>query len=481
MTSSLETLPVELVEMIANLLDFQDVASLRCTSRTIESKTLHAFHSTGCFYQKNIKLEMETLEKLAKLSNDENLTGRLQHCTIIGITGLTETECEVDEYIRLLTTIFCNLEKNIQTGSIVSLSLRVVLRITGPGIYEWERFWITTKQTFVIAMTALDESNLSVDGSLDLFSSVPFCSLSYDSFLLLGQIPSLAKNFKHLKRLTMSLSSPPNVNVPPSRFHIRNETLRQRGYVASTLEAILNLPAIMPELESLDFHWFRVGPIVKAGAQRPARRDISSFSTALALKECTLRGIYASESHLLQFITSTTPMTLRLMDTNLTTGTYDSIFQYITHANSQTTYCRFEHLYCLQPTLIHEVHFDIPDESQEENRWSTYLRYTFSPQMKKLGHEGIPQQLRPTFYLDRRAEEGREKQKFPEYGPPMSHNIAFSLEDDQPIDAELLDAWIDGRPGRWLSCTPLLEERALSFVTYTTRASRDGFYMDDDE
>ncbi|KAI1738247.1 hypothetical protein F4680DRAFT_450327 [Xylaria scruposa] len=470
MASSLETLPAELVDMVAKFLDFQDVTSLRCTSRTMESKTLHAFHSTGCFDHKNIKLEMETLEKFAKLSSNKSLTSRLQHCTIIGITGLRETMHEWDEYIRLLTAIFRNLEKNIQTGSIVSLSFRVILRITNSSIYHWERFWNTAVRTFGVTIMALIESNLSVEGNLDLFSSVPFCSLEYTAFLLLAQETRLAKNFKHLKRLTMSLSPFRDIRVPYELGHTDTKLL-QGGYVASTLRAISQLPAIMPELESLDFHWFYVGATVERGAQSPAHRDVSSFSTALTLKECTLRGIYVSESDLLEFITSTSPMTLRLMDVNLLTpGTYESIFQHITHANSQTIYCHFEYLWCTPQSYVHAVYFDKP-EPEEGDRWNTYLRYTFSPQMKKLGHQGIPHQVRETCDWYRRDSESWIYQKFPEYGPPVSQEIAFSLENGQPIDAELLDVWIDGRPGNY----------HYGVVTYTTRANRDDFPIEGED
>ncbi|TRX88481.1 hypothetical protein FHL15_010596 [Xylaria flabelliformis] len=464
MASSLEILPFELIVMIVKLLDFEDVLSLRCTSRAIESKASYEFFAKY-FYRKNIKLETKTLERLAELSNNGRLTSRLQHCTIIGLAGIEAVEHEMKEQIRLLAAIFCNFAKNIQTGSIVSLSLRVVLRITTPGIYNWEGFWVTARQTFGIAMMALNSSNLSVTGNLDLFSSVPFCSLEYTSFPLLGKTPSLANNFKHLKRLTVRLSSPTE-EIMPREYGFTDEQLRQREHVASTLEEISHLPAIMPELESLNLHWFHVTPLLNEQAQLPARRDTSSFSPALTLKECTLRGISLSESDLLQFIASTSPTTLRLENVDLVTGTYDSTFQHLTHANSQTTYCDFENLYCQRN---HIVRFDTPQRPEEASEGLTNLGSPiFSQQLKKLGHEGIPHQLRLTFDRHTRDHDRLENYQFPEYKMPLSHEIAFSLENDQPIDAELSDCWIDGRPGKLSDiCSRHL------VVTYTTRSSED--------
>lgn len=209
MASALETLPVELIETIVKLLKFQDVASLRRTSRTIESKASHASFARR-FYRKNIKLETKTLEKLARLSNESYSTSRLQHCTITGIVGLREaaSESQIDEHTRLLTTIFRNLKKYIQAGSIASLCLRVVLRITRRTAHMWPETWATARRTFEITMAALSESNLGVDEHLDLFGSVPSCSLEYTAFLGLAQRPCPANIFKHLKRVTLSLSSP---------------------------------------------------------------------------------------------------------------------------------------------------------------------------------------------------------------------------------------------------------------------------------
>ncbi|KAI0188499.1 hypothetical protein EV127DRAFT_471234 [Xylaria flabelliformis] len=461
MASSLEILPSELIVMIVKLLDFQDVVSLRCTSRTIESKASHEFFAKY-FLHKNIKLETKTLEMLAELSKSKRLTSRLQHCTI---TGIAELKYEKYEHIRLLTAIFCNFEKNIQTGSIVSLSLRVILRITKPGIYDWEEFWVTARQTFGVAMRALSSSNLSVDGNLDLFSNVPSCSLEYTAFLPLGKTISLANNFKHLKRLTMRLSSPTE-EIMPYEFGFTDEQLRQREHVVSTLEAISHLPAIMPELESLDLHWFHVTPLLHEQAQLPARRDTSNFSQALTLKECTLRGISLSESDLLQFIASTNPTTLRLKNVDLVTGTYNSTFQHLMHANSQTTYCDFEDLYC---QMSHIVHFDTPQNPEAASEGLANLgSSTFSQQLKKRGHEGIPHQLRLSFNRNARDDDRLQNHQFPEYKLPLSHEIAFGLENDQPIDAELLDCWIDGRPGKLSDSCP----RHL-VVTYTTRPGED--------
>ncbi|KAI1748633.1 hypothetical protein F4782DRAFT_550505 [Xylaria castorea] len=424
MASSLETLPVELIEIVVKLLSFRDVASLRGTSRTIESKASYASF-TRRFYRKNVKLETKTLEKLARLSHESYSTSRLQHCTITGIVGLEEAapECQTNEHTRLLTTIFRNLKKNIQTGSVISLTLRVVLRIMCGNAHMWPATWATARRTFEITMAALNESNLSVDESLDLFSSVSSCSLEYTAFLCLSQRPGPANIFKHLKRLKMSLSSPVADTVDTDYFLPTPtlDELRQGEHVASTLEAISHASAIMPKLESLDLHWFNIGQTRSNSlTQIPAHRNLTSCSLPLALRECTLRGLYISGINLLQFIMSTSPIILRLKDVNLVTGTYASSFAYITYPNTPTTYCHFEDL-CQGR---HTVHFSISEESEEADESTTEVGPTMlSQHIIGLEHEDIPYQLIP---VPRVREYARWRTDIlREYGPPVSRCLAF--------------------------------------------------------
>ncbi|KAI8948685.1 hypothetical protein F4801DRAFT_556191 [Xylaria longipes] len=438
MTSLLETLPVELIETIVKLLSFRDVASLRHTSRAIESKASHASF-TRRFHCKNLKLETKTLRRLAQLSNESYSTSRLQHCTVTGIVGLEEAASESahDEHIRLLTVIFRNLKKNIQAGSIASLSLRVVLRVTRRTAHMWPETWATARRTFEITMAALNESNLSVDEHLDLFNSVPSCSLEYTAFLCLAQRPGPANIFKRLKRLTMSLSSPVVDTMDTNYFLPIPDLngLRQGEHVALTLGAISHVSSIMPELESLDLHWFNIGQSTSnSPAQVPAHRDITSCSPPLALKECILRGVYISGINLLQFIMSTTPITLRLKDVNLVTGTYASSFRYITQPNTPTTYCHFKDL--CQGRYI--IHFDIPEKSEEADESSAKIgRTTLSQQLIGLGQKGIAHQLRPILH-PRAKEYVRWRQDIlPKYGPPVSRSVAFIPRNGRHIDVEM--------------------------------------------
>ncbi|KAI0440294.1 hypothetical protein F4803DRAFT_563879 [Xylaria telfairii] len=439
MASTLETLPVELIEIIVKLLNFQDIASLRRTSRAIESKASHASFARR-FSRKNFKLETKTLEKLARLSNESYSTSRLQHCTIIGIVGLEEaaSESQLNEHTRLLTVIFRNLKKNIQAGSIASLCLRVLLRITRRTTHMWPETWATARRTFEITMAALSESSLCVDEHLDLFGSVPSCSLEYTAFLGLAQRPGCpASIFKHLKRLTLSLSSPVVDNMD-TQYLLPTPALdavSQSEHVASALETILHMSAIMPELESLDIHWFNIGrnPL-NSSVQPPVHRDITTCSSPFALKDCTLRGLYISGINLLHFIMATKPKVLRLKDINLVTGTYAPSFRYMTLPESPTTHCQFEELH--QGRYI--VHFNMPEKSEESGESATKIgSTTFSRQIIGLEQEGIAHRLRLVLH-PRAKEYARWRQHMlPEYGPPVSRSVAFIPQHGRHIDIEI--------------------------------------------
>ncbi|KAI0453333.1 hypothetical protein F5B21DRAFT_525888 [Xylaria acuta] len=438
MASSLETLPVELIEIIVKLLNFRDVASLRRTSCVIERKASHGSFLRR-FRRKNVKLETKTLKKLAQLSKESYSTSRLRHCTVTGIVGLEEAapECQIDEHAHLLAAIFRNLKKNIQAGSVASLSLRVLLRITRRTAHVWPETWATARRTFEITMAALNESGLSVDEHLDLFGSVPSCSLEYTAFLCLAQRPGEANMFKRLKRLTMSLSSPVVDTVDTDYFLPipALDGLHQGEHVAFTLGAISHISAIMPELETLDLHWFNIGPNTSTSTAQPrAHRDVTSCSPPLALKECSLRGVYVSEINLLQFIMSTNPIILRLKDVNLVTGTYASSFRYITLPNTPTTYCHFEDL--RQGRQI--VHFNILEESEESDESTAKIGpTTLSQQIIGLGQGGFAHQLRPILHPRAKEYARWMRHMLPEYGPPVSRSVAFIPQNGRHIDIEI--------------------------------------------
>ncbi|KAI0859039.1 hypothetical protein F4860DRAFT_484311 [Xylaria cubensis] len=374
MSSSLETLPIELIEIIVKLLKFQDVASLRCTSRAIESKASYGSFTTY-FHHKNIRLETKTLHKLVRLSNMEYLTSRLKHCTVIGIVESTNaSNRQIKEHTRLLTTIFRNFQKNIETSSILSLELRI-----DKGVAQ---------HTFQITMEALIDSNLSVDEYLNLFGR-GLSSLEYDAFLYLAQRPGPAKVFKHLKWLEMRLSS------YETSWNLYSFASQDERNQLSTLKAISHMSASMPKLEGLHLHWVDSywGLKLDLGTtKRPRYREITSGSPPLDLKECTLSCMNISGLNLLQFIMSTRPKVLYLKRLFLAEGVLakSSYPEYISEK-------LFERR--------HIVQLSTPEKSDKANESITDIgATTLLQQISRLGYEEIPNE-EPRSELHPRARE----------------------------------------------------------------------------
>ncbi|KAI0188482.1 hypothetical protein EV127DRAFT_497814 [Xylaria flabelliformis] len=371
MASSLETLPIELIQIIVKLLKFQDVASLRCTSRAIESKASYGSF-TKYFHHKNIRLETKTLHKLVRLSNMEYLTSRLKHCTIIGIVDTNASNCQIKEHTRLLTTIFRNFQKNIETSSILSLDLRIDKGVELKSTVYQGNFG--AQHTFQITMEALIDSNLSVDEYLNLFGR-GLSSLEYDAFLYLAQRPGPAKVFKHLKWLEMRLSS------YETNWNLYSFVSQDERNQLSTLKAISHMSASMPKLEGLHLHWLDSywGLKLDLGTtKRPRYREITSGSPPLDLKECTLSCMNISGLNLLQFIMSTRPKVLYLKRLFLAEGVLakPSYPEYISEK-------LFERR--------HIVQLSTPEKSDQANESITDIgATTLLQQISRLGYEEIP-------------------------------------------------------------------------------------------
>ncbi|TRX89784.1 hypothetical protein FHL15_009374 [Xylaria flabelliformis] len=360
--------------IIVKLLKFRDLASLRCTSRAIESKASYGSF-TKRFYHKNIKLETKTLHKLVRLSNKEYLTSRLKHCTIIGIPGHKEApRCQINVHKQLLTTIFRNFRKNIQTSSMFSLTLRIDKHINVIEPLDM----ISALHTFEITMAALNHSNLSVDEYLNLFNSGP-TSLYHTAFLSLAQRPGPAKAFKRLKWLEMRLS--PYVAHGDWYSFVSHDERNQ----LSTLKAISHMSAIMPKLEGFHLHWLDChhGHMWDLGTtNRPRYREITSGSPPLNLKECALSGMSISGLNLLQFIKSTSPEVLYLKRLFLAEGVL---------AKSPYPEHIFEKLF----ERRHIGHLSIPEKSDKANESITEIgAATLLQQMSRLGYEEIPNEPR---------------------------------------------------------------------------------------
>ncbi|KAI1141306.1 hypothetical protein F5Y05DRAFT_372027 [Hypoxylon sp. FL0543] len=114
---------------------------------------------------------------------------------------------------------------------------------------------------------------------------------------------------------------------------------------------------IIPKLGNVDVHWYKLETDRPADPVQPEIHSDRNTSFAFPrLKECSLRGVYASENDLLRFVEAVRPVALTLKDVHLTSGTYTSLFEYLTAKDTPVRYI------CLDD--IREgarlVHFNIP-------------------------------------------------------------------------------------------------------------------------
>jgi hypothetical protein len=347
MAPRLEDLPVEMVEQIVTSLGYHDIAALRLTSRIIESKTSQGSF-TAYFKHKNIELTMESLQTFERMTREDRMGRFLRHCTINGIARTEEAPAEdSSENSQFLFEAFRNLKQNCPHGCLVSLSLGVATRtesrnggLTQPESFRsWTAIWATALQTFELTMAALDASLLPVSEELSIFGGLRGCSQEWNAFLSFARNFASTLVFRALRKLVVSLSASPRMRAMGDKDGVGFEEALETQplnsvHQTSVLGGILELSRIMPSLETLDLRWYKVGHTDLSPSPYNAAQQSSNGTASLRLKECILRGLYESEEDLLQFLQTVQPAAVTLDYVHLLAGTYDSIFTYLTGADS---------------------------------------------------------------------------------------------------------------------------------------------------
>ncbi|KAI1800356.1 hypothetical protein F4811DRAFT_539452 [Daldinia bambusicola] len=421
MKPSLETLPIELLGCIVTLIDLRDIVSLRLTSRLVESK-LSQQHLAKYFDHKHVKLAPKPLENMVYITSQGHLGCLLQHCTIIGVAGsdMTGTRND-DEHVRLLTRAFSNLKQRSPKGRLASLCLRVSVRnrdstseSDSPSLQK--SIWATALQTFHVTMAALHASQLPVDEHLNIYGGVSRCSLTYDALLPLTQQFTSMPVFSSLKKLTVSLSSPftdPEKSTPYSAINIP-ERSSQTVHGKLALRGLLDMSSIMPKLESLDVHWYNI--IAHDTSTAPLNSAVElGRSNFACLQTCRLRGIYILESDLLELVKAVHPSALTMTDIRLTSGTYSSIFEYMTLQDTPITYYHLDDL--REGHAL--VHFDVPGKAK-----FPYRGVTMGPSTLTRQQDEVDEAIRYRITHKRPLGSGERmhwwRSKIQEFGPPAS-------------------------------------------------------------
>ncbi|OAQ65884.1 hypothetical protein VFPPC_07518 [Pochonia chlamydosporia 170] len=366
--ANLTALHTELIDHISTYLDVPDIASLRLTCRTMGRKATSS-KFTALFKQKNIQLSTQALQRLVQVTSQGSLGCLLEDCSITGIAQLPQASLsqtdQTTELVQLLTTAFRNLKQHSPNGKITSIRLLVVAReqdaignLVEPAVFRsWGAIWAAASHTFKVVMAALSNSGLYVE-CLDIFNSINGCSLVIDDFMSDLKTKQL---WPLLKTLSVSLSAKPVVDkwlIDEAMEHQYQPAGPEEIWTADqTLRAIANTISHMPFLQSLNVHWYIIGkpetPPTEVSSNLFNDTTMQSFKWT-GIQECSLHGIQATPTHLLQFLQTFRPQTLTLTDVSLVGGTYSPIFEYLSSAESSVT---SYHLDDLDETR-HLVHFN---------------------------------------------------------------------------------------------------------------------------
>ncbi|KAI1137500.1 hypothetical protein F5Y05DRAFT_419428 [Hypoxylon sp. FL0543] len=368
----------ELIGNIVSYLDLPDAASLRLTCRDLSAKVSKGSGEfTKIFHRKTITLKRDTLEKFVKVTTTPSLACLLRHCVIAGFLPRRRSDRrkksteEHHEEQRLLTQAFRNLKEHGVLRQLLTLRLELRPEETNPDQQDifrsWQAVWHEAQRAFVMTWAALHESQLSVKDRFDVFYGFGCCSLSTDSFSILSRELPGTNVFESVKALTLRLSAPAKspLNLLLSDGDYNGSPFPSVGYLnqvwhsENALRSLLQCLSSLPHLEVLALHWFDLGRFTTTkgpGTQElptsplqvlsnQARALPFQDSSSLHLRKCSLQGIFVSESLLLEFLRHVGPAELHLSRIYLVSGTYQSIFAYMTNVHSPIKKFRIENVF----------------------------------------------------------------------------------------------------------------------------------------
>lgn len=326
-----------------------------------------------------------------------------------------------DKHVRLLTRAFSNLKQRSPKGRLASLCLRVSVRnrdstaeSDSPSLRK--TIWATALRTFNVTMAALHASQLPVDEHLNIYGGVSRCSLTYDALLPLTQQFTPMPIFSSLKKLTVSLSSPftdPEESTSDSAIGIPGQSI-QTAHGKLALRGLLDMSSIMPKLESLDVHWYNI--IAHDTSIAPLNPAVElGHSNFVCLKTCRLRGVYIVESDLLELVKAVHLSALTMTDIRLTSGTYSSIFEYMTLLDTPIAHYHLDDL--REGHAL--VHFDVPGTAK-----FPYRGVTMGPSTLTRQQDEVKEAIRYRITHKRPLGSGERmrwwRSKIQEFGPPAS-------------------------------------------------------------
>jgi len=351
---SLDTLPVELLAIIATMCAWQDACNLRLTSRAVEAGS-HAGFKEHIACKTIDCTSIEQVRDLEYFTQPGYLGCYLKDLIVLGIVQpMPKPKHSGADVVSLsqapvltLTRAFNNLRLNTPLRSLRSLDLRI--RITRrrrsmpiDRLADWRHVWYATARLFEVVLGALAENSLPVD-KLDIFGSVKLCSLACDQIGLLLDRRDLSVSFAHLKELRLSVSDLVDQLAEAEAADVSD---MPGGRLPNPTVDVTRLLKFCPQLESLDLHWMQLNGPYK---DRPHVQGLSLLAEVVQLdpfpklRKCRLVGIRTDEATVLAFLNKVPQLShLELAYFNLRSGGIGPVLDYLTNQLPALTYLRLE-------------------------------------------------------------------------------------------------------------------------------------------
>lgn len=424
----LNNLPIEIVEMIVQLLELHDICNLRLSGRSIADLASQGYFQIF-FLEKKLTLPPQQVEKLkttvhcsqlVPLLRDLELTFRYVYYK----HGEDENQTAQSEELSSLVDLFETLRSALPEGRLstlrLSMSQGVISKRKGrTPDRPWSPRHLVEAVTNFNIMLALQRTCLPI-GRLDIFTRGRRCSLVLDA---IGRIPDLhllSPSLLCLKSLSIKLCRP----LDPKALEFSPRTTANRLLtVRSSIAAFGNLLSLMPALEELDLHWYNLHDTYDEDqevADSEAQRFFDQVSETLCsspLKSITLRGVHVAQQPLVAFLQATSAMDLDLRDVHLHEGDYQPIFGELFHAQSCFERVHLEDLWEETPDGEKLLHFDTAGESKV-----SYLHDAFGPsELIRQGHDvqtPLRYKLAGSRALGSPGARSWRQRRLAEYGPP---------------------------------------------------------------
>ena len=305
----MDELPPELIEIIVDLLDFDDICALRVCCSALRSKASQGCFRTFLHPDKRLRLTDSGPKSLVAATRNEDSVGRnLRRLTLVGVceagTAGPGREGQAEQ-VDLLRAAFDSIKENTSSGRLELLSLGVEVhadgkffvptdaigsrpwmapvrpsasgRPTGPGYpkdkygpTDAEAVWDASRRTFQVVLEALAPSSLVVD-ELRIFTDVLHCSLACDQ-LLFGDGANWPV-FQQTRRLALSVSHSLRPSEHTDETSLDSQSCsegghsekakkqkkmheRQKSTGENNSKSIVRFLSAFPNLEHLDLQWY---------------------------------------------------------------------------------------------------------------------------------------------------------------------------------------------------------------------------------